>query len=174
MSLLCCLLTHFYQHVMQNGNTWSKTTTRSPLLIYPGFLKPSCSLTSVPTVRKIDCSAHSSFFHLKICLMCPPFCCKKHSRLCHRSLMPDACETSATPRYIIKFPPSTKLPAVQADRGRPLSSPSFDRLLLSIIFSNLSRLVLLNSRSRRRNSKTKSDADFRQVAPLCVIKMMNV
>jgi len=172
MSLLCCLLTHFYQHVMQNGNTWSKTTTRSPLLIYPGFLKPSCSLTSVPTVWKIDCTfiifSFKDMFDVSAVLQQKAF--ETLSPFTDAWRLRDFRHASLH----IKSPASTKLPAVQADRGRPLSSPSFDRLLLSIIFSNLSRLVLLNSRSRRRNSKTKSDADFRQVAPLCVIKMMNV
>jgi len=43
----------------------------------------------------------------------------------------------------IKLPTITTLAAVQADRERPIF-PSFNTLLQSILFNNLSRLVLLN------------------------------
>ena len=54
--------------------------------------------------------------------MCPSFCCKTHSRRRHHSLMPDSCKTFLHASLHIKSPTSTKFPAVQADRGRPLSS----------------------------------------------------
>jgi len=65
--------------------------------------------------------------------------------------------------------------------GRPWTAsifPSFDTLqLLSILFTNLSRLVLLNILCRNPRSSRQSeirDADFRQVAPLYVINLMNL
>jgi len=98
--------------------------------------------------------------------MCVPFCCKTHSRRRHHSLMLDDCDTFCHASMHIKSRTSTTLIAVQADCRRPLSSPSFDTLLLSILFANLSRLVLLNILCWNSRRSYIWVPDFRQVAPL--------
>ena len=65
--------------------------------------------------------------------MCPPFCCKTHSRRRHHSLMLDACETFRHASLHIEFPINTKFIAVQADvDGLYPIFPSSDTVLLSI------------------------------------------
>jgi len=55
--------------------------------------------------------------------------------------------------------------------------PSFDTPLPLILFNNLARLVLLNSCAEILVVVVEirvADADFGQVAPLCVINLMNL
>jgi len=89
MSLLCCLLTHFHQlrnakwqHMVKDNNSFSWL----PSAILLSDFSPT-SMKNRLHIRR--------FFHLKICLMC-----LLQNALETLSLMLDACETSATPRYI--------------------------------------------------------------------------
>jgi len=92
----------------QNGALATKTTTA-----------PSYFLTSAQTNILINRLHKHHSFHSKMSLMCPPFCCKTHSRRRHHSLMPDACETFRHASLYTKSPSSLLL-CKQADRGRPL------------------------------------------------------
>jgi len=141
----------FINCLIQSSATFRKTTTFSLLKTESGCFNPLHS-DCCPNVS----TAQTSFFHLIKCLICLPFCCTLHSRG-HHSLMPHA-------SMYIRSPTSAKFIAVEANY-----LPVFDTLLLSILFSNLSRLVLLNILCW--NSKV---ANFHQVAPLCVIKLINV
>jgi len=77
--------------------------------------------------------------------MCPPFCCKTHSRRPHHLLIPDACETFRHVSLHIKSPTSTKFTPFKQTVWMASTFPSFATLLLSISFTNLAiRLVLLN------------------------------
>jgi len=61
------------------------------------------------------------FFHLKIYLICPPFCCNRIRDYTSDSLMP--ARLSASTHCISSLQQlSTKFVAVQADRGQLLSS----------------------------------------------------
>jgi len=80
---------------------------------------------------------------MRIRLVCPPFRWKTHSRRHHHSMIPEACETFChTSLHIV----SNKY-KVCCCSSRPRKSsilPSADTLLLSILFSNVARLFLLN------------------------------
>jgi len=106
--------------------------------------------------------------------MCPPFCFKTRSRRRRHSLMPNAYGTS--PRLAcIKSPTSTKLAAVQADRGQPISSRLY-RYTASVDFIQQRRCtrVLLNIgmlKCPQRSSKAKLKLLTRHVAPFCFMKL---
>ena len=109
--------------------------------------------------------------------MCPRLCCKMPSSRGDNSLMCDVCETFRHASLRVKSPTGTKFHAVQeADRGRPLSScrstycrSQFYSATCTYWFCSISYaeipVAVVESEIRI--------AYFRQVAPLCVINLMN-
>jgi len=87
----------------------------------------------------------------------------------------DACETfRQASLHISSLQQAQSLPLLKKTVDELF--PSFSTLLLSILFSNLARLVLLNIlrwNSRSSRQIVTRVADFRHVAPLCVTKWMN-
>ena len=155
----------FINCLIQNGVTWWKTTRVGIIKIKSGLLSLLHSWFQSKPYEKS--TAQTSFFHLKKRLMRPPFCCKTHSRRRHHSLIPDACETSPRLAAYQDSPTCTKFAAVEADRGWPLFS-SLSIHCCCRLFSNLSRLVMLNITSwNSRSSRQQAKSGLLTVARLC-------
>jgi len=106
--------------IKSDSNLFSHTENKKTSFLLPNLR---------PNIAKQRLHAQTSFFHLKMHLTCPPFCCKTHSGRRHHSLMRDACETFRHASLHIKtLQQAQKFPAIQADS------------VLSILFNNLSRL----------------------------------
>jgi len=139
------------------------------------FRKPSCFLTAVQTLWKIDCknvilSFKDMFDVLTVLLqnafeMTSPFTWKI---FCHASLHKKTQLVTLT---------STKFAAVQADRGRPLSSRLLIHCWCRFYSAVWSDWFCSTSYAEIPVAVVESEirvAYFSQVSPLCVIKSMNI
>jgi len=106
---------------------------------------------------------------------------KNHSWRWDHSLMPEACETLCHASLHSKSPTSTKFPAVEADRGRPLSSllsthwcyrfysATYRHMFCSIFYAEIPVVGL-----EVECEISLRVVEVRQVAPLCVLNLMKL
>jgi len=161
----------FHQLLIQIGATWWKTVIRF-FLTKNGFLSLLASWLQSKGYEKS--TAQASFLHLKIWLMCPPFCCKKHSR-----------QITIPAWHLRDFPPNFAADQVANQQAQSLLlfKHTVDSLYLSVFWYTSVDFIqhsaacpdwfCWTSYVEIPVALVESEC-FRQVALLCVISLMNL